>query len=134
MTVFIDSNIPMYVAGRAHPHKKPSTRLLRDVATGSLNAASDVEVLQEILHRYHYLHRPEDGFTVFESFLQVVPHFHPILLEDLLLSKKLMVRHPSISPRDAIHVAVMFRTGIETIVSYDKHLDDVGGIRRTEPQ
>jgi predicted nucleic acid-binding protein len=133
MSVFVDSNIPMYVAGRAHRNKEPSIRFLKDVAEGKIKAASDVEVLQEILHRYHHLRRLEDGFAVFEAFLTVVPRFHPVFLEDLLAAKQLLALHSTISPRDAIHVAVMRRTGLETIVSYDRHLDHIKGIRRAEP-
>ena len=133
MSVFIDSNIPMYVAGGAHHHKEPSIRFLEDVAKGKIKAVSDVEVLQEILHRYHRIRRLEEGFTVLEAFLTVVPLFYPVLLEDLLVAKELLFRHQTISPRDAIHAAVMRRTGLETIVSYDRHLDQIEGIRRLEP-
>ena len=34
MKVFIDSNIPMYVAGIEHPHRNPSRRLLAKVQSG----------------------------------------------------------------------------------------------------
>ena len=46
MTVFIDTNIPMYAAGKAHPAKQPSLELLHRVIEGELEAATDVEVLQ----------------------------------------------------------------------------------------
>ncbi len=55
------------------------------------------------------------------------------MLEDLLMAKQLLAQYTGISPRDAIHAAVMRRTGLETIVSYDRHLDQIEGIRRLEP-
>jgi len=47
--VFVDSNIPMYVAGRDHPLRAPALRLLEQVRAGELDACSSTEVLQEIL-------------------------------------------------------------------------------------
>jgi hypothetical protein len=43
MKLFIDSNIPMYVAGREHPHREPSRRFLRRVREGKVDACSDAE-------------------------------------------------------------------------------------------
>ena len=47
--VFIDSNIPMYVAGREHPLRDPSRRFLEQVRRGEVEACTSTEVLQEIL-------------------------------------------------------------------------------------
>ena len=133
MTVFIDSNIPMYVAGREHPFKEPSIAFLRKVAVGDIAAVSDVEVLQEILYRYYHTNEIQQGFQVFEVFLRTIPHIHPVYLDDLLDAKQLLANHPGIQPRDAIHAAVMLRIGVKTIVSYDRHFDDLESINRLEP-
>ena len=52
--ILVDSNVLMYAAGRPHPHKKASVTFLRAVARGDIEATVDAEVLQEVLHRYHY--------------------------------------------------------------------------------
>ena len=52
MRVFIDSNIPMYVAGRDHPLRDPSRRFLARVQGGEVEGCTSTEVLQEILYRY----------------------------------------------------------------------------------
>lgn len=133
MTVFVDSNIPMYVAGRDHPYKEPSTAFLRGVALGDVDAVSDVEVLQEILYRYYHTREIQQGFRVFEVFLQTIPRIHSVSLDDLLAAKLLLQDYASIVPRDAIHVAVMLRIGVKTIVSYDHHFDRIREIQRVEP-
>lgn len=51
MTAFIDSNIPMYVAGREHANREPARRFLERVRKGSVEACTSTEVLQEILYR-----------------------------------------------------------------------------------
>ena len=50
--VFIDSNISMYAAGREHPNKEPSIKILELVSSGKVIGVSSTEVLQEILYSY----------------------------------------------------------------------------------
>ena len=133
MTVFVDSNIPMYVAGRDHPFKTPCAEFMRAVARRTIEAVSDIEVLQEILYRYHAVRQPAIGFAVFETVVATIPLIHPVSLADLLASKAVLAKHPDVQPRDAIHAAVMQRTGIGTVVSYDQHFDQIGGVRRVTP-
>ena len=49
---FIDTNVPMYAAGKVHPYKDACIQILHRVATGELLACTDAEVHQEIFHRY----------------------------------------------------------------------------------
>ncbi len=133
MRVFVDANIPMYAAGRSHPFKESSAEFLRAVGRRQVDAVSDVEVLQEILHRYRAVRRDADGFVVFESFATTVRLFHPVLLEDLWECRAILARHGNVRPRDAIHAAVMLRTGVRTIVSYDRHFDELPDIDRVTP-
>jgi len=133
VTVFVDTNVPMYVAGRAHRYKEPSRRFLEDVARRSIQAASDVEVLQEILYRYRFTGEIEKGFRVFESFAETMPQFFPVLLEDAFKAKEILRSTPGIPPRDAIHAAIVHRVGIRIVVSYDRHFDRIAGIQRVEP-
>jgi len=55
--VFVDSNIPKYVAGRPHAHQEPSRHFLDAVARKEIDACTSSEVLQEILYRYSALSR-----------------------------------------------------------------------------
>ena len=133
MTVFVDSNVPMYVAGQDHPFKTPCAEFMRAVARRTIDAVSDVEVLQEILYRYHAIQQLDIGFAVFETLVATIPMIHPVSLEDLLAAKAVLMHHPGVQPRDAIHVAVMQRTGIRTVVSYDRHFDQIGAVARVTP-
>lgn len=133
MTLFVDANIPMYVAGRPHPFKEPSTAFLRNVAERKVGAVSDVEVLQEILYRCHHIKEVQKGFQVFETFARTIPVIYPVFLGDMLKAKELLHKHDDIRPRDALHAAVMLNRGLDTIVSYDRHFDHIPGIKRVEP-
>jgi predicted nucleic acid-binding protein len=73
MKVFIDSNIPMYVAGRKHPNQDPSRRFLRRVREGKVDACTSTEVLQEILYRYASIGRLDLAREVYDLFVEVCP-------------------------------------------------------------
>ena len=50
--ILVDSNVPMYLVGAAHPHKVDAQRLLERCIADGERLVTDAEVLQEILHRY----------------------------------------------------------------------------------
>ena len=134
MSLFVDANIPMYAEGRDHPFKTPSAAFMMAVARRQVDAVSDVEVLQEILHRYRAVGRQSDGLVVFEAFATAVRTFHSIVLDDLWECRAILRRHPGLQPRDAIHTAVMRRNEIRTVVSYDRHFDELPDIERVTPE
>ena len=131
--MFVDANIPMYAAGGSHPFQEPCAEFLRAVGRRQVDAVSDVEVLQEILQRYHAVQRAADGLIVFESFTTVIRLFHPVVLDDLWECRRILGGHHRIRARDAIHAAVMRRTGVRTIVSYDRHFDEIPRVDRVPP-
>jgi uncharacterized protein len=133
MTVFVDANIPMYAAGSAHPAKKPCIAFLRKVAAGKMEAATDAEVFQEILHRFAAIERREDGFRLFDLFSRVMQVVLPIERQDVVAARNVLAQYGSLNARDAIHAAVMARRGIRRIYSYDAHFDGIAGIERKEP-
>jgi hypothetical protein len=55
--VFVDSNIPMYVAGSEHANRAPALGFLNAVRRGEYQAFTSTEVLQEVLYQYSALKR-----------------------------------------------------------------------------
>jgi predicted nucleic acid-binding protein len=131
--VLLDSNIPMYAAGHDHPYRAPCQELLARALAGRLDAATNVEVHQEILHRYISLGLATRAREVSEDFQAVVPNVLPVTLPDIARSRELSARYPALPARDLIHVAVMLNNGIATIVSADRHFDQVVEIVRLGP-
>jgi len=132
-TVFIDTNIPIYAAGWAHPFKQPSLAFLQRIALGEMEGVSDSEVLQEILYRFAAINEPQHGFAIFDDFIKGVPSILPVEKEDVMLAREILMKSPGIKPRDAIHAAVMKNNDIRVIYSYDTHFDMIKGVRRKEP-
>ena len=50
--IFVDSNIPMYLVEAEHPNETRAQLLLQTAVAQGERLVTDVEVLQEILHRY----------------------------------------------------------------------------------
>lgn len=130
MTVFVDSNIPMYVAGREHPNRAPSRRFLERVRTGEVEACTSVEVLQEILYRYASLRRLDMARQVYELFVHICPVVLPVTLADTDRARDILCGATAVSARDALHAAVMLNAGIERIATFDPGFDTIQGIRR----
>jgi predicted nucleic acid-binding protein len=128
--VFIDSNVPMYFAGREHPNRAPSERFLRSIARKEIDVCTSVEVLQEILYRYSALHRFDLARDVYDLFVDICPEVLAVTLTDTNRARDLLMARSGISARDALHAAVMLNHGIDWIATFDAGFDRVFGIRR----
>jgi predicted nucleic acid-binding protein len=128
--VFIDSNVPMYVAGRAHPHREPSRRFLDRVQSGAVDACTSTEVLQEILCRYCALKRLDLAGAVYDLFVQICPRVLPVTLADTDRARTLLTTVSGISARDAVHAAVMLNHSVVAIATFDEGFDAIPGISR----
>jgi predicted nucleic acid-binding protein len=130
MTVFVDSNIPMYVAGREHPLREPARRFLAQARGGDFDLCTSTEVLQEILYRYAALNRRDLAGEVYDLFVQVCPVVLPVTIADTDRARALITSQAHIDVRDAVHAAVMLNHDISTIATFDEGFDRVPGITR----
>ena len=130
---FLDTCIPIYAAGREHPYRQPCVQLVLAVAEGEIEAATDVEVIQEIVYRFHAIRRRPDGLKLAEDFLSLMENVLPVVRQDVARSLELQRAYPFLPPRDALHVAVMLGAGLEQIVSADRHFDRVKEVQRLDP-
>ena len=127
--IFVDSNIPMYLVGAAHPNKDQARRLLEQAVVEEERLVTDAEVLQEILHRYVAIGRREAIEPAFEVLLGVVDEVLPIDVADVQRACRLL-SSPQLSARDAVHIAVMQRHDIGRILTFDRAFDGVPGLTR----
>ncbi len=130
MRVFVDSNIPMYVAGGPHEHREPARRFLERVRKGEVDACTSTEVLQEILYRYSSLGRLDLAREVYDLFVEICPVVLDVTLADTDRARDLLCEASGISARDAVHAAVMLNHEVERIATFDAGFDRVPGIRR----
>ena len=131
--ILIDTNVIMYAAGAEHPHKRPSVRLLEQVAAGDVDAIIDAETLQEILQRYRSIKRWADGKKVYDLARQIFPEIIPVTSEVLDHARRLLDANTKLMARDALHAAIVIGEGLEAICTYDRDFDGIAGVRRIEP-
>lgn len=128
--IFIDANIPMYLIGAPHPNKDAARRALEIVIARGERMVTSAEVMQEILHRYHAVRRPDAIQPALDALLGVVDEVFPVEAEDVQRAKDAMLGLSKLSSRDALHVAVMKRRGIKRIMSFDAGFDAVSWVER----
>lgn len=128
--IFVDSNIPMYLVGAAHPNKAGAQRLLEAALAASQRLVTDAEVLQEILHRYAAIGRRDGIQPAFDAVLNVVDEVFPVERADAERAKTILLGSARLSARDALHLATMERQGVTRIMSFDAGFDGFPGISR----
>jgi len=128
--IFIDSNIPMYLVGAAHPHKADAQRLLEAAIAAGRRLVTSAEVLQEILHRYSAIGRREAIQPCLDALIGVVDEVFPVARHDVERAKDLLLGYPRLSARDALHVAVMQRHEVSHVMSFDTGFDPIPGVSR----
>jgi len=133
VTIFIDTAVVMYAGGAGHPLRDPCQRLLARIAEGELEAVTSVEVIQEILHRFSAIGRPEIGAAMARDALDLFAPVLPVTHAVMRRMPELIGAYPGLAARDLVHVATCLQEGIRDVVSPDRGFDRVSGIRRIDP-
>ena len=127
--IFIDSNVPMYLVGADHPNKELSRSALSRLVANAEVLVTDVEVLQEILHRYVAIDRRAAIDDAMTAILGIVDEVFAIERTDVVRAQDILVDSP-LSARDALHVAVMRRHGVDHILTFDTGFDSAPDLVR----
>lgn len=128
--IFVDSNIPMYIIGADHPNKEVARRLVEGSIAEVDRLVTDVEVIQEILHRYVAINRREAIRPAIDVLLGLVDEVFPIGLTDVERATRLVLSSERLSARDALHLAVMQSRDVEQVMSFDRAFDGIPGLTR----
>ncbi len=128
--IFVHSNVPMCLVGAPHPNKdRPLAVLTRLVRDGERFFA-DMEVYQEILHRYAAIRQLGAIDAAFASFDATVNDILTFGMSEIRAAKALVESMDGLSARDALHVAVMRLAVINRILSFDRGFDACPGVDR----
>lgn len=125
--ILVDSNVPMYLVGAAHPNKEVARILLERAITDGELLVTDAEVLQEILHRYVAINRRDAIEPATAALLGVVDEVFPVERTDVERARQIVLG-TRLSARDAVHLAIMQRRGIDRILTFDRAFDKIEGI------
>ena len=130
--IFIDSNIPMYLVGAPHPNKERISEILMRLVQDDERFITDVEVYQEILHRYTAVRRFAAMDAALDSLNEIVDFVEIYGMREIRAAREIIGSVNGISARDALHIAVMRKIGTNRILSFDRGFDSCPGIERIE--
>ena len=128
--IFVDSNIPMYLIGATHPHKAEAQLILERLIASGQRLVTDAEVLQEILHRYAAIDQRDAIGPALQLTLDIVDEVMPIEKRDVLRAGEIVQNRALMSARDSVHIAIMERHGIRSVLSFDSDFDRWPGLQR----
>ena len=121
--IFIDSNVPMYLVGSPHPNKDRTLAALARLVRDGERFITDVEVYQEMLHRYTSIRRVDAIDAAFESLDAIVDDVLTFGMSEVRDAKDLLGSVDGLTARDALHVSVMRKAGTNRILSFDRGFD-----------
>jgi len=128
--IFVDATIPMYLVGSPHPHKTDAQRLVERLVSDRERLVTDAETLQEILHRYVAIRRPDFIQPAFDTLLGITDQILAVDRAAAERAKEIVLGRPRLSARDALHLAIMEPYGIDRILSFDSGFDGYPGVTR----
>ena len=120
----------MYLVGATHPNRDRAVAILTQLVRDRVQLITDVEVYQEILHRYTAIQRPSAIDAAFESLDSIADDVLTFGMPEIRAARALIGSVNGLSARDALHVAVMREAGTNRILSFDAGFDTCPGIDR----
>ncbi len=120
----------MYLVGAPHRNKNRAVTVLTQLVGEGERFVTDVEVYQEILHRFTAMRRPDAIDAAFDSLDAIADDILTFGMSEIHAARSLINAVASLSARDALHVAVMRKAGISRILSFDRGFDACPGIDR----
>src|SRR4051812_29863597 len=118
----------MYLVGEAHPHKLEAQLLLERLIGSGERLVTDAAVVQEILYRYTVIDRREAIRPAIQVMLEVVDDILAVRKADVLRAAEIVQSRELFSARDAVHLAVIERRGIRSILTFDADFDRWPGL------
>ena len=128
--IFVDSNVPMYLIGAAHPNKQRVIEMVPRLISAREVLVTSAEAFQEILHRYRALDDREHLNAAYDALAAMVSQVADVTKLDVDAARILSAEHPRLSSRDCLHVAVMMRMDCQRVWSYDGGFDAVPSLQR----
>ena len=118
---FVDTSIFVYAVGRRHPLRETAQTYLRERLDRHVPMATSAEVLQELLHIYLPVGRP-DALDAALRLATDLTTTWPIDDSDVRAARDLATSEPALGARDLLHLAVCRRHGAGELLSFERAL------------
>lgn len=120
--IFVDSNVFIYAVGRPHTLREEAQQFFLQSSREGNKLVTSAEVLQELLHVYLPVGRVATLDAALELATRGVDRVLPIDAESVLEARALADKHPELTARDLLHLAVCRINRIKEIKTFDRSL------------
>jgi len=129
----LDTNIVIYAIGKEHPCRDACQKVMQQAGDKPEAYGIDVELAQELLDVYGRRGDIARGITAVDEAFALFPDPFPVTRREVEQASELLTFHAHLSPRDAIHAAVVTTYGLEGIVSADRAFEHIPGVKCFDP-
>lgn len=130
----VDTNVLVYAAGRPDPNRDPCRRILEDVDDRPEEYGIDVETLQELLDVYTRRGQRAFAAQLVRRTLETFVDPFPVTRREIEEAADIVKEYRRLTPRDAIHAAVVLTYNLDGIVSADRSFEQLTGVTRFDPR
>ena len=135
LTYFLDSTTLIHAIDKSAEYHKECLDIINKAAKGEINAATNLETLEETLFILSKLTSTSTALRVIRDYLKMTKiKKYETKLAIFEHALEIMEITPLKRPKDAINAATMLEHGIQKIISEDKEYDKVGLIQRVHPK
>ncbi|MCU0578883.1 MAG: type II toxin-antitoxin system VapC family toxin [Desulfobacterota bacterium] len=120
--IFVDSNVFIYAVGRPHALREEAQRFFLQSSRAGNRLVTSAEVLQELLHVYLPVGRLATLDAALELATRGVDRVLPIDSEAVLQARALADRHPELTARDLLQLALCRINRIQELKTFDRGL------------
>lgn len=131
--IVLDTTVLAYAVGSDHPLRAPCRAIIDAIGDGRVAATTTAEVLQEFLHVHARRGRREAAIEHARDYLRLLSPLQEVHADDFEAALLLLATHPSLGAFDSVLAAVAVRTPPGVLVSADRGIAGVPGLRHVDP-
>lgn len=120
--IFVDSDVFVYAVGRAHPLREKAQGFFLQSSQEGKRLVTSAEVLQEFLHIYLPLERMQTLDAALDLATLGVDQVIPVGAEAVIHARHLVDKHPGLTARDLLHLAICHIENIKELKTFDRNL------------
>jgi len=133
-SVYIDTNVFMYLSDKKSPFYFISSRLIKYLKKQRILVFTSVETIQEIIHFSQNTKQLAYGIKTSLKTLETVDKLLEINQKMILNYLKLVGNYKNVESRDLLHLTVSMENNINLIISYDKDFKKFKEIKAFTPK
>ena len=131
--MFIDANVFIQAYISKDKRGRNSKKFLSRLMKGEQVAVTSPLVFDEVIYVILTKFGENIAKKVWNNMIKI-QNLKICVIDEKTMSYVMHFIEEGLEPRDAFHAATMYLNGITTICSYDKHFDNIKGIKRQEPK